>query len=83
MMGVAKMLLHSAPPLSTIRLRIGGIIPTITRTKPVSDVRAANRHLRLLLAGALIVLAGCATPPTDPAGRADFDATNDRFEPMN
>jgi phospholipid-binding lipoprotein MlaA len=66
-----------------MRLRIGGIIPTITRTKPVSDVRAANRHLRLLLAGALIVLAGCATPPTDPAGRAEFDATNDRFEPMN
>lgn len=67
-----------------MRLGFGGIIPTTTRTKRVSDVRAANRHLRLLLAGwGLLLLAGCATPPTDPAARAEFDATNDRFEPMN
>ncbi len=77
------MLLHSAAPLSTMRLGIGGIIPITTRTKPVSDVRAANRHLRLLLAGGLLLLAGCATPPTDPAARAEFDATNDPFEPTN
>jgi phospholipid-binding lipoprotein MlaA len=34
----------------------------------------------LLLAA---ILAGCATPPTDPADRAAFEQTNDPLEPMN
>ncbi|HKR19165.1 MAG TPA: VacJ family lipoprotein [Stellaceae bacterium] len=37
----------------------------------------------LLLAGLLLPLAACATPPTDPAARAEFEATNDPFEPTN
>ena len=30
-----------------------------------------------------LILAGCATPPKDPAQRAEFDQTNDPLEPMN
>ncbi len=30
-----------------------------------------------------MILAGCATPPKDPAARAAFEQTNDPFEPMN
>ncbi len=30
-----------------------------------------------------MLLAGCATPPKDPAARAAFDQTNDPLEPMN
>jgi phospholipid-binding lipoprotein MlaA len=29
------------------------------------------------------ILFGCASVPTDPAARAEFDANNDRFEPLN
>jgi phospholipid-binding lipoprotein MlaA len=36
-----------------------------------------------LLLGLLVVTAGCATPPSDPAARAEFEATNDPLEPMN
>jgi len=46
---------------------------------PVSVARAT------LLAAVFSVslLAGCATPPTDPEERKDFDATNDPLEPTN
>jgi len=37
----------------------------------------------LFVAGALLSLGACATPPTDPAARAEFDAVNDPFEPTN
>ena len=30
-----------------------------------------------------LALAACATPPTDPAARAQYDANNDPLEPMN
>jgi phospholipid-binding lipoprotein MlaA len=30
-----------------------------------------------------LMLSGCATPPSDPAQRAEFDRTNDPLEPMN
>ena len=30
-----------------------------------------------------LVVAGCATPPKDPAERAAFEQTNDPLEPMN
>jgi phospholipid-binding lipoprotein MlaA len=33
--------------------------------------------------GLLLSLAGCATPPKDPAARAEFEATNDPIEPTN
>ncbi len=42
--------------------------------------------LRLTVAVAIscpLMLAGCATPPSDPAQRAAFDQANDPLEPMN
>jgi phospholipid-binding lipoprotein MlaA len=45
--------------------------------------RAAARHAggaALLLS---LVLAGCATPPTDPADRAVYEQNNDPLEPLN
>jgi len=31
----------------------------------------------------IALMTACATPPSDPAARAEFDATNDPLEPMN
>src|SRR5438477_2439417 len=36
-----------------------------------------------LILAIVLAFAGCATPPTDPAARAAFDAANDPLEPMN
>jgi phospholipid-binding lipoprotein MlaA len=36
-----------------------------------------------MIAALVVALAGCATPPTDPAARAAFDEANDPLEPMN
>jgi phospholipid-binding lipoprotein MlaA len=36
-----------------------------------------------LLTLLVLALGACATPPTDPAARAEFDETNDPFEPLN
>jgi len=36
-----------------------------------------------ILGVSLGMLAGCATPPSDPAARAEWEATNDPFEPAN
>ena len=42
------------------------------------------RALKLALLLAMALTAGaCATPPTDPVARAEFDKTNDPLEPMN
>jgi phospholipid-binding lipoprotein MlaA len=50
----------------------------------IGFLNAATRRLRLpAIVGALALLAGCATPPSDPAALADFKATNDPLEPMN
>ena len=49
-------------------------------------LRSVLDHRRLpatLLAFVVFVLGACATPPTDPAARAEFDETNDRLEPLN
>jgi phospholipid-binding lipoprotein MlaA len=40
-------------------------------------------RLTALAAAVPFALAGCATPPTDPAQRAAFEQTNDPLEPMN
>jgi phospholipid-binding lipoprotein MlaA len=41
-------------------------------------------HSRLLACGALLlVFAGCATPPRDPAALTAFKAANDPLEPLN
>lgn len=42
---------------------------------------SAKKYLVALLP--LLALAACATPPTDPAARAQFEANNDPLEPMN
>jgi phospholipid-binding lipoprotein MlaA len=44
-----------------------------------------NRALQILILSTVMALAlgACATPPTDPAARAEFDRTNDPFEPVN
>lgn len=36
-----------------------------------------------LLALLVLALGACATPPTDPAARAEYDETNDPLEPLN
>ena len=49
-----------------------------------SSPTVLKRRLPAVLAVlATAILAACATPPTDPAARADFEATNDPLEPMN
>lgn len=56
--------------------------------KLVSIVLEIIRHLKIVVALVAVLagplsLGGCATPPTDPAARAEFDETNDPFEPLN
>jgi phospholipid-binding lipoprotein MlaA len=50
-------------------------------------VSAAYAFCRARAAGSILlllgVLAGCATPPQDPAARAQFEQTNDPLEPLN
>ncbi len=82
------MLLHSCGPVVNHAFEgAGAISDTRTpppRTKPVSILRTITRPIRMLLsAGLLLPLVACATPPTDPAARAEFEATNDPLEPMN
>lgn len=36
-----------------------------------------------LALGLTLVIGGCATPPSDPAARVEFEATNDPLEPLN
>ena len=44
---------------------------------------AQTRWLRGIVAIAVVLMAGCATPPEDPDARAEFDAANDPLEPTN
>jgi phospholipid-binding lipoprotein MlaA len=47
----------------------------------VDLANSAKKFLAILLP--LLALSACATPPTDPAARAQFEANNDPLEPMN
>jgi len=51
----------------------------------VARIRPAAARLvaKVALGAVLAALAGCATPPTDPAALKDYEATNDPFEPVN
>ena len=42
-----------------------------------------KRSLQAATLAALVVTAGCATPPTDPDARAAYDEANDPLEPFN
>ena len=42
-----------------------------------------KRSLQAAALSALVLTAGCATPPTDPDARAAYDEANDPLEPMN
>jgi phospholipid-binding lipoprotein MlaA len=54
------------------------------RFQEVHLVSFRPRWLRLgALIGSVMAVSACATPPTDPAARAEFDKTNDPFEPTN
>jgi phospholipid-binding lipoprotein MlaA len=54
------------------------------RFEEVHHVSFRPRWLRLgALIGSVMAVSACATPPTDPAARAEFDKTNDPFEPTN
>jgi phospholipid-binding lipoprotein MlaA len=80
-----KMLLHSLPALSTMRrCPVERASPGAKQLKEVQNVAG---RLRWLGHGALIALtlavSACATPPSDPVARAEFDKTNDPLEPMN
>jgi phospholipid-binding lipoprotein MlaA len=84
---MAKMQLHSLAALSTMpRLARPGPMTLHNRTKLVSVVSETSntpRFFLFLLFGLVLSLAACATPPTDPAARAEFEATNDPLEPLN
>jgi phospholipid-binding lipoprotein MlaA len=79
------MLLHSPMPLSTMPRpsrraaanKKGGVVDLFS----TASVRRCL--VSLGLAGTLAAVAGCATPPTEPAARAEFERTNDPLEPMN
>ena len=80
-----NLLLHSSPALSTMRrLPDGRAESDARRLGEVQHVSRKPRWLRLsALIGLVLAVSACATPPTDPVARAEFDKTNDPFEPMN
>jgi phospholipid-binding lipoprotein MlaA len=47
------------------------------------ETASMRRTNRIFCALALLSVAGCATPPQDPAARAAFEEANDPLEPMN
>jgi phospholipid-binding lipoprotein MlaA len=50
----------------------------------MTSTRGKALHVvALAMLAASASLAGCATPPTDPAARAEFERTNDPLEPWN
>ena len=52
---------------------------------PIARLRGAVGGAALCAAACALplALAGCATPPSNPAARAAFEQTNDPFEPLN
>jgi phospholipid-binding lipoprotein MlaA len=57
---------------------------TINRKHLAAIVDLANSAKKILaVLVPLLAVSACATPPTDPAGRAQYEANNDPLEPMN
>lgn len=54
-------------------------------TVPTPSLKPLSRTIRAITfaAAAGLLLAGCATVPTDPAARAEYDRLNDPLEPTN
>jgi len=79
------MLLHPLSALSTMRRSlIEREKSRANRFEEVQNVSRKARWLRLsALAGIALAVSACATPPSDPVARAEFDKTNDPLEPMN
>jgi phospholipid-binding lipoprotein MlaA len=66
------------------RSLIGCARPEAKGLKEVQKVSHRPRWLRLgAVLGMVLAVAACATPPSDPVARAEFDRTNDPLEPMN
>src|SRR5665213_2058397 len=81
------MLLHSARALSTMP-RLSHCLDTpsahgMDLVSIVLEIFCRPKKCAILLLCGLLPLAACATPPTDPAARAEFDQTNDPLEPLN
>ncbi|HEX4194259.1 MAG TPA: VacJ family lipoprotein [Stellaceae bacterium] len=55
----------------------------MTKDYRIEPPRSRAGFALLLVVLFLPLLAACATPPTDPAARADYDARNDPIEPTN
>lgn len=59
-------------------------MPQKKGTKLVSVMLGNTRLVKFLLVlTPLFSISGCATPPSNPEARAQFEATNDPLEPMN
>ena len=68
--------------------RHGGRVHNALESNNMNQLRSNHvtpQNLTGLFAAAALVLTvgACATPPTDPAARAEFEKTNDPFEPLN
>src|SRR5262252_2195390 len=79
------MLLHSSSALSTMRRSpVRRARLEAKRSRAVQKVSHGPRWLRLgMVLGLVLAVSACATPPSDPVARAEFDKTNDPLEPMN
>jgi phospholipid-binding lipoprotein MlaA len=44
---------------------------------------ASHCSIKIITLAVLLMAGGCATPPTDPAARAEFEQANDPLEPLN
>ena len=51
--------------------------------KKATMLRTFATSAKIIALFAVLAAGGCATPPSDPAARAEFEHTNDPFEPLN
>ena len=58
-------------------------VPDASPVRVEQSFWAGLRAAASAVAVAGLALGGCATPPSDPAARAEFERTNDPLEPLN